>query len=719
MTSPGEALTIERVFGHPDLNGAVPRQVQFSPDGKRVTWLQGSAGDTERLDLWQYDIDADRRDVLVASGDLGRAPRELSDEEKARRERKRVFESGIVEYFWHPDGSAVLFPLDGTLFLHVPGSGETRQLTDDESFQTDIRFSPDGRYLSFVRDRNLFALELATGELRQLTQDGGGTVSNGLAEFIAQEEMHRYEGYWWSPDSQRIAFAHVDESTVELTSRFEIEADDITIHDQRYPFTGKANARVRIGIVDLDGTTEWVEPERDEESYIARINWLADSRRLALQIQSRDQQLLELIVCEPGAPDRVLVSETSESWINLNDHFRDLGEDGMIWGSERSGFTHLYRLDGETHTPAAITRGEWIVSRICHIDRDQGEIWFEGNRDTPLETHLYVTSANGATEPRRLTREGLTHHTVVSKDGRFFLDRYSGPGQPVSIDLCDASGKVVKRISANDLDESHPIFPWVQRTDNVVYGTLHASDGQELQYMLVEPENRREGERYPVILQVYGGPGVQRVTRDWIGPYPFYLASRGYGVMRLDNRGSANRGKRFESPIFERLGVVEVEDQLVAADFLGTVPWVDPSRLAVFGHSYGGYMTLMLLMKSPGTFRCGISVAPVTDWHLYDTHYTERYLGHPAKNAEGYEASAVFPYVDGLSDKLLLIHGMADDNVLFTHTTRLMKVLQDENVDFELMTYPGAKHGIAGRATNIHRFSLMDRFLDRWLKDGT
>ncbi len=713
-----EKLTIERVFGDPDFNGPVPRGLQFSPDGSRVTWLQGSADNAEQLDLWHYEIATNSTGVLVASSDLGRESRVLSDEEKARRERKRVFQTGIVEYFWHPDSSAILFPLEGTLFLHTLATGETRQLTDDESFQTDLRFSPDGKSLSFVRDKNLFVLNLETNELTQLTTDGEGTVSNGLAEFIAQEEMHRYDGYWWSPDSQRIAFVRVDEDTVELTRRFEIDADNVTIFDQRYPFTGKANADVKVGIVELaTGNIQWVEPERHPESYIARIHWLADSQRLALQIQSRDQQQSDLVICEPGSDGSVLLSEASESWINLNDHFRTLGDSGeLLIGSERSGFTHLYRVS-ENGDMTALTSGEWVVQRVCGVDKAERKVSFEGNRETPLETHLYEVSLDEPGEPRRLTRGGLTHNTVVSKDGKYFLDYYSSPAQPVSVDLCRIDGEVVKRISANDLTESHPAYPYIQNDDHVSFGTLHAEDGQELHYALVEPLGREPDKRYPVILQVYGGPGVQRVTKDWLGPWPHYMAQRGYGILRLDNRGSANRGKRFESPIYERLGVCEVEDQLVGVEFLKTLPWVDAERLGVFGHSYGGYMTLMLQMKSPGTFRAGVSVAPVTDWHLYDTHYTERYLGHPDENQEGYEASGIFPWVEGLQDKLLLIHGMADDNVLFTNTTKLMKVFQDNNVDFELMTYPGAKHGIAGRATNIHRYSLMDRFLDRWLRD--
>ncbi|MDA9316158.1 S9 family peptidase, partial [Pseudomonadales bacterium] len=218
---------------------------------------------------------------------------------------------------------------------------------------------------------------------------------------------------------------------------------------------------------------------------------------------------------------------------------------------------------------------------------------------------------------------------------------------------------------------------------------------------------------------VYGGPGVQRVTNEWIPPWHHYMASRGYALLQLDNRGSSNRGKAFEDPIFGRLGEVEVSDQLAGVNYATSLPWIDARRVGVFGHSYGGYMTLMLMMKAPQTFIAGVSVAPVTDWRLYDTHYTERYLGLPSQNPDGYLSSSVFPYVQNLRGKLLVIHGMADDNVLFTNSTKLYQALQDENIAFEIMNYPGAKHGLSGRKVNLHRYGMMDQFFDQHLTPTT
>ncbi|MCB1644429.1 MAG: DPP IV N-terminal domain-containing protein [Pseudomonadales bacterium] len=347
----------------------------------------------ERLDLWEYHIQDATARMLVDSSTLMDSGKLLSDEEKARRERLRIFQTGIVEYFWSPDGSALLFPLNGDLWLYRLDTDEPLvQLTRSDTFETDIQFSPDGQHIAFVREQNLFVIELAGGTETQLTSDGSGTLSNGLPEFIAQEEMHRYEGYWWSPDSTRIAYLQVDEAPVEISQRYEIDADQFGVYDQRYPFAGTPNAEVRLGVIELSDTpdTSWIPLQRDPETYLPRINWFADSRHLAVQIQSRDQQNLLLcrVACD-GSSQQTLLTETSATWINLHNNFRSLAAtDEFIWASERTGYLHLYRVanDGSSITP--LTEGDWVVTDIRGIDEQTGKIWFEGFADTPLEKHL-------------------------------------------------------------------------------------------------------------------------------------------------------------------------------------------------------------------------------------------------------------------------------------------------------------------------------------------
>jgi len=715
-------LSLDRIFGSPDLAGSSPVDVKFSPDGESITFLRSSTADAEFLNLWQYSISQDTARELVDAGELRLQPRSLSDEEKARRERKRISQSGIVEYIWSPTGTALVFPLEGNLYLYRPGDElPLQQLTDDTTFETDIQFSHDGRYLSFIRDKNLFVIDLDTFTTMQLTEDGGGTVSNGLAEFIAQEEMHRFSGYWWSPDNRHIAYLQVDESAVPLSQRFEIDADDFSIFDQRYPFAGSHNAEVRLGIVTVeDKRTRWIELERDDDSYIARINWLANNLEVAVQVQSRNQQELHLFLCEIETGERTrVVTETSDTWINLHDVFHCLPDSSrFIWASERSGYRHLYLLERNGTFVRQLTQGEWQVADLHGVDEDANAIYFSGYRDSPLERHLYRVRLDKPAKPERLTPAGTSHHVDVDRRCRYFIDRYSAPGQPPAVVIRRIDGELAHALAPNRIEKGHPFYAYRPCLANVKFGELGAEDGQRLFYRLIEPAERAAGRQYPVIVTVYGGPGVQRVTRQWVPPWHHYMASRGYALLQLDNRGSSNRGKAFEAPLYGMLGEVETADQLIGVNFLKTLDWVDSTRIGVFGHSYGGYMTLMMMTKAPGVFRAGVSVAPVTDWRLYDTHYTERYLGHPGENRQGYQQSAVFAHLEGLSGKLLVIHGMADDNVLFTHSTKLFRALQDANIPFEMMTYPGAKHGLSGRAVNLHRFGTMDRFFDRYLKGG-
>jgi len=709
------SLTLQRIFSDPDLNGLTPLQLKLSPDSKQVSYLKASKDNFEELSLWVYDIKSDTHKQLVDARTFTNN-RTLSDTEKARRERLRITRTGIVEYHWSPSGHALLFPVEGNLFLYrLKDEQPLTQLTDETTYETDIRFSPNGESIAFVRSQNLFVLNLATLAVLQLTTEGKGLISCGLADFIAQEEMHRYNGYWWSPDSTCIAFTRVDEAPVEVSQRYEIDADQFGVFDQRYPFAGKPNVSVTVGVVSVgNGDLHWLDTSSTAETYITRVNWFRDNEHLAIQRQSRDQKTLELLRCHrDGSPFSTLITETSDSWTNLNDNFTALDNQQFIWGSERSGYNHLYLFTEDGKLLHQLSFGERVVSDIKAVTAEN--IYFEGFLDTPLERHLYcIDRKNPGKAAVRITTEGYSHSTSVSRDGSVFVDCFSSALQPPAVHLCSTEGLLLEKLEPNVLDKSHPFSPYLSTRGQVSFAELTAEDGQSLHYRVIKPSSNQlevDG-RSPVILTVYGGPGVQRVSNEWVPPWHHYMASQGYGLLQLDNRGTAHRGKAFESPIYRKMGDVEVLDQLVGIDHLCKSDWVDPNRLAVFGHSYGGYMTLMLMMKSR-KFKAGVCVAPVTDWRLYDTHYTERYLGHPVSNEAGYRDSSVFPYTESLTGKLLIIHGMADDNVLFTNSTKLYKALQDLNIDFDIMNYPGAKHGLSGRRVNIHRYSLMDRFFSQ------
>ncbi|MBL1385365.1 MAG: DPP IV N-terminal domain-containing protein [Colwellia sp.] len=711
-------LSLERIFDDPSLSGKSPVQLKFSPDGSRVTYLQGKTDDYNRYDLWEYNLEDNTNRVLVDSAELFSGPENLSDEEKARRERQRIFGKGILEYTWSTDGKALLFPLNGDLYYYDLASAKSKKLTNTDAFETDARFSPKGNYVSFIREQNLYALALNSGKEIQLSQDGGGVIKNGMAEFVAQEEMSRMTGYWWSGDETKIAYTRVDESPVKEAIRNEIYADEVKLFNQRYPFTGTDNVKIQLGVVKLnDQHVDWVDLGKDEDIYIARAKWLKDSKTLSYQWQNRSQQTLELRFYDSESKkQKVALTENSDTWINL--HF-DLvflkDKKHFVWASERDGFKHLYLYRTNGQLVRQITSGDWAVDSLKGIDEKKGIVYFAGRKDTPLESHLYSAPLFKKGDSKRITEEGQYHNVVLAKDNKTFIDTSSSVNKPKSAALRKVNGEFITWLEENKLDNSHPLTPYLSNLATPEYGTLKADDGQIMHYRLFKPTNMSAGKKHPVIVNVYGGPHAQRVTNSWRSKnlYFQYMAQQGYVIFQLDNRGSYNRGKKFEDAIYKNLGDVEVSDQIKGVEFLRTLDYVDAKRIGIYGHSYGGYMALMTMFKAGDYFTAGVSGAPVTDWALYDTHYTERYLGHPDTNAKGYEASAVFPYTDGLKGPLMIYHGMADDNVLFTHATKLFKQLQDSEKQFEMMTYPGSKHSLRGKQVQTHLHQTITNFFNR------
>ncbi len=712
-------LELNVLFADPSLSGTAPKSLSYSPDGSRVTYLKGKNTDANRLDLWQYQVKTGKHSVLVDSDSLFSGPETLSDEEKARRERLRLFASGIVSYSWSKDGKALLFPLNGDLYYYDLAKNKARKLTETAEFETDAQISPKGRFVSFVREQNIYVLDLKSGKEQQLTTDGKGTVKNGMAEFVAQEEMARMTGYWWAPDDSKIAFTQFDDVNVPQVLRNEIYADEIKLYNQRYPYAGANNVSIRLGVVALSGQgVNWLDLGQEKDIYLPRVQWTENPNQLTYQWQSRNQQQLELrLVDLTTQQQKTLITEQSKTWLNLHDDlhfFKD--KQRLIWASERDGYKHLYlyQLDGGAATQ--LTSGQWVVNKIESVDEKNGLVYFTGRKDTVLENHLYRLRLKDL-HIDRLTTPGASHAVVVAEDGSGFLDSYSAVNSLPKVQLNDNTGKTLTVLEANELTAQHPLTPYWPELVQPRFGTLTAKDGQTLHYRVFEPKNLDNNKKHPVIVSVYGGPGAQRVTNSWSGKdlYFHYMAQRGYIVFQLDNRGSENRGKKFEDPIYQQLGVVEIEDQITGVEYLRTLPYVDPKKIGVYGHSYGGYMAIMAMFKASDYFAAGVSGAPVTDWTLYDTHYTERYLGHPAQNAKGYQQSSVFPYSDGLTGSLLIYHGMADDNVLFSNSTKLFSELQQKGKMFEMMTYPGSKHAMFGQQVQTHLHQTITAFFDRTL----
>ncbi len=778
-----EDLTIERLYDSPSLSGPSPTGVKYSPDGKRVTFLKARDDDSSRYDLWQFIVETGEQSLLVDSLLLEPKQVELSEEEKALRERKRIAgRTGIVDYAWGLETQLVV-PLGGDIYsieispasaygprAHVPPKTPVvTQVTDTEAFEHDVKASPKGRYISFIRDGAVYAYDLINKEEARLTPlaEPDRQVAYGISEFVAQEEMDRYTGYWWSPDERYLVYTRVDESSVDIVERFDIKADRTSVIDQRYPRAGRPNAIVDLFVRDMEtGEVTEINWRRDDwgpatDQYLARVRWAGD--KVYIQAVNREQTLIRNL--KGHAPDWALTSFDAEmqgSWVNLSNDF-SVTPNYILTSDEESGYRHLKAWGRETETGFRMTGGDWPVDAIAGVDTRHNLVYFTGFMDTPLERHLYVQRIIPATfdrcpacanyqpaegpPPVRVTEAGKSWSITLAPDGQSFVGTSSSPQQPPQTGLYSlkvedgeprhlagyddvshethlsalppvkVADELIAWIEENALDETHPYYPFLEDHTVPEYGTLKAEDGQDLYYSIQTPPDFDPSRTYPVIVDVYGGPHVQRVTRDWERMSDQFLSRQGYIVFRLDNRGSSNRGKRFEDVIHRRMGGPEVKDQLAGVDWLKAQPFVDAERIAIQGWSYGGYMTLMTMLQAPeGTFAAAVSGAAVTDWALYDTFYTERYMGTPENNPDGYERSSVFAHADRLTTPLLLIHGMADDNVTFDNTTRLMADFQKAGKMFEVMTYPGQRHGIRGEALQIHLMKTRLAFLDRHLK---
>ena len=704
-------LTAERLFDSPSLSGALPSQVRFSPDGAFVAYLANPPDDRDRTDLYCYDVGGRETRRWIDASRVT-AVGEATAAEKAERERRRVFSRGVTNYRWLPDGRRLCCAIDGALYLFDRTGGALQPITPPGARQTDLTVAGDGRHLSYVRDGDLYVYDIERSVEDRLTHDARDGVTNGLAEFIAQEEMHRFEGHWWSTNGRFLVFARVDETVIPTTHRYEFTASALVAYPQRYPYAGGVNATVELAVLDVaTRSLRWIDWRRAPDDYLARVNVGVD--RLVVQSQRRDQR--ELTVTEyplDGGAPRELLTERHPTWLNLHDNFRFVGNDAFLWTSERSGRSqlYLYRSGAE---PLLLSSGRGRVNEVVQADATQA--WFVGWTDRPTEQHLYRVAYDSPGGVEQMTIVPGWHDATVDPAGRRVLDRYSHLEQPPRLDLYSVADGVTVTLSANAIAEGHPYFEFWSDHAVPEVGHIAADDGQDLWFRLTRPKSMKVGQRVPVLVNVYGGPGVQRVKNEWAPLTNQLFVAAGIAVFELDNRGGGNREKTFEDPLYGRLGTIEVADQRLGIAFLKRQPWVDHDRIAAIGHSYGGFIALMLLAHDPGDIRASVSTAPVTDWRLYDTHYTERYLGTPQANADGYRNSCVLTMVDRIRGKLLLMHGMADDNVLFGHTSALMQALQARHFAFELMLYPGAKHALQDRDVSIHRYRTILEFLRREL----
>ena len=605
--------------------------------------------------------------------------------------------------------SRLAFVHEDDIYLFSKKTSLTRRLTATTAAEKNPVFSPDGRFLAFTAGGNLFVCDTAGGAPSQLTFDGSDEILNGYASWVYYEEIlgraSRYRAFYWSPDSKQIVFLRFDQSRVPLFPLFDANGAYGRLEMQHYPKPGFPNPAVKIGVIDLAGRhTDWIAFPEEIDHYLAFLDWAPDGKRFYLQWLNRGQDELQVYEYIPAAKQlRLVYREKQKAWVDLlgSNDFLPLPGGGFLLLSSKSGWNHLYRVSANG-TEKRLTGGKWSVSQIEFADEKKGLAFVSADKEDSTRTDLYRVPLSGA-PPQRLTRLDGTHSLTFSKAGSYFLDRYSSLRQPPLLQLCFRDGRVLHRLGES-------ATPALSRAalGKVEVFKIPTADGLQLPAVWFLPPDFQAEKRYPVVLSVYGGPGARSVTDAFPRRLDeFFLAQQGIIVLRVDHRGSGHFGKQGMEAMYRCLGKWELADYGSAAAYLRTLPFVDGEKIGITGGSYGGYVAALALTAAPDAFSCGIADFAVSDWLLYDSVYTERYMDLPAENPEGYRQASVFSHLPTYRGGLLLVHGSMDDNVHMQNTLQLLNGMLDLGKTAELMIYPGERHGIRGsKAVGYYKSAL-------------
>lgn len=733
---------VEDIVQYPPPGYVAPSSVSFSPDDKLISYLF-SPDSTLSRKIFIFDPALQWQQMVVSPPGGGVDEGNLSMAEKLRRERLRERGLGITRYDWAEGGEdspCLIVPLPGGIYVQKGTSPELclKIASSPSSPILDPIMSPDGCLIAYVRDEELYVAPVSSGEPKQITFGARGVgKTHGLAEYIAQEEMERRNGLWWSPDSKFLAFAEVDASVVppyRIMHPGKSNLGGDAQEDHAYPFAGNPNVKVRLGIVLLSGgDIVWADlhcgqhsKDQEDEEYLARVTWMPDNT-LTAQVLNRSHSQLKLLKFDIGTGKRdVILVEENEIWVNLHDCFTplqkgfDILAGGFIWASERSGFRHLYLYDRNGLCLSPLTQGDWMVEQIAGVDEISGQVYFVGTLESPLETHLYSTKlfpdpTLPLPKPKRLTQGEGRHVVVLDHQMRRFVDMHDSLHTPPRVLLCSLEdGRVLIPLYEQPAPTPRARKLQLSAPDTV---QIAASDGTVLYGAVYKPDAKQFGPPpYRTLVSVYGGPNVQTVCNTWMNTVDMraqYLRSKGILVWRLDNRGTARRGLKFEGSFKYKFGFVDVEDQETGVQWLIQQGLTIPGNVGLYGWSYGGYCAAMCLARCPDTFKCAVAGAPVTAWDGYDTFYTEKYMGMPASNSKVYENSSVMSHVPRIKGKILLVHGMIDENVHFRHTARLINAFIAAGKEYELLVFPDERHMPRRLKDRMYMEERICEFIDR------
>jgi dipeptidyl-peptidase-4 len=697
-------LTVEAIFGSNEFASTlVP--VQWSNDPRYFTVLEQNG---INADLYRIDARSGERDLLVRGADLipagGGNP------------------IAIESYQFSPDGSKLLIFTNpvrvwrqntkGVFYVWDFRRRELTPVSATPGLQQFAKFSPDNRSVGFVRDHNIFVTDIRSGRERQLTFDGDENVINGTTDWVYEEELGLRDAFRFSPDSRRIAFWRLDQTVIKpfyLIDNLELYPQLLPV---RYPKAGQQNSDVRIGVVEISsGETTWIDLGPDKDIYISRMDFAASSDEVWLTRLNRHQNRLDVMLADVRSGlSRVTVTDTDPAWVDPTEPYWIDGGRRFLLASERDGYNQLFLFNRDGSLRNKITTGEWDVSSVYGIDERNDVVYFGGAGEGPLKNPLFRVGVDGEDLARVSTASG-SHSIAFNSDFTLYVDTYSTAGVPPTATLHSADGRVIRTISDN-MD----LMARIQSLNLAIpeFIKVPVANGVDLNGYIIRPRDFDISRQYPLLVYVYGGPGSQTVRDSWGGTRYLWhqlLAQEGYLVASVDNRGTGSRGRDFKKITYRNLGRYEAADQVAAAWYFGSQPFVDEDRIGIWGWSYGGYMSLMSMFTGQGVFRAAISVAPVTDWRLYDTIYTERYMRTPQENPAGYEYGAPLNHVEKLEGRLLVVHGTGDDNVHSQNTVQLVQRLEEAGKQFDMRLYPNKTHSISGSHTHVHLYTLFTQWL--------